>query len=106
MKKVIVGSYEIDATDYSTIAGASVGLVLWILATYAFRSHVVPGAVQAFVTIVLPAVVTRIAAMLTRVNTTTAAHAAEHAAGQPGPRAPQPPTEGTGGPADGNVRIL
>lgn len=55
----------LNETQSGTIAGACVGLVLWVLSTYVFKGGV-PGPVSAFVYIVLPALVAGAVGYLTR----------------------------------------
>jgi len=59
----------LDARSYSGLGGAAIGLTLWILQTYVFRSHAVPPEVTSYVYIFVPAVAGYVASHLTRLHT-------------------------------------
>lgn len=60
---------SIPAPAYSSIAGAITGLVLWSLATYAFRNHTVPGPVEGAAWVLIPSIVSGVASHVTRKHT-------------------------------------
>lgn len=60
---------NIPAPGYSSIAGAIVGIILWLLSTYAFRGQAVPAPVEAAAWVLIPAAVTGIASHITRRTT-------------------------------------
>jgi hypothetical protein len=70
------------APGYSTVAGAITGVLLWSLQTYVFRGAAVPDVLQSAAWILIPALVTGIASLLTRrvSSPATPAVAPRHAA--------------------------
>lgn len=60
------------AVQYSGVAGAITGVVLWLLSTYVFKGTT-PAPLEGAAWILIPGAVTYIASLLTRQNTTPAA---------------------------------
>lgn len=59
----------LDARTYTGLGGAAIGLTLWTLQTYVFKSHTVPPEVTSYVYIFVPAVAGYVASHLTRKHT-------------------------------------
>ena len=86
-------SIQVTAPAYSTIAGAISGVATWALSTYAFHGAV-PQPVQVALYVLIPALVTGIASLVTKnyTNIAAAKAAAQKAAGtaSPAPTVPVP----------------
>jgi hypothetical protein len=59
----------VTAPGYSAIAGAVTGLVLWILQEYVFKTGV-PEAIEGATLVLVPAILSGIASLLTKRNAT------------------------------------
>jgi len=62
---------NLNAPTLSTIAGAISGIAQWALQTYAFKHGTVPGTLQVELPILIGAIVTGVASLLTKKKTTT-----------------------------------
>lgn len=67
----------ITAPGYSAIAGALTGVILWALQEYVFKTGV-PEAVEGAVLIIVPALLSWLASLLTKRSAATPAAAPKH----------------------------